>query len=148
MVKPLVRPAEAGDVDDDAKLQVEWAKEDITWGQTPASPQEIARKLGPFFYVALQGSRISGFVYGSEQVSRGIAVIPAGERYLQIDEIYVLPALRNRGLGGRLLKSLLSAARECGIERFRVYSATKEVDRILAFYKRHGFKPWYVEMFV
>lgn len=34
------------------------------------------------------------------------------------------------------------------MERFRVYSATKDVDRILAFYRRHGFKSWYTEMFV
>ena len=147
MAEPLVRLAEARDVDDVARLLVEWANEDITWGQTPTSPQEIDRKLGPFFYVALHNGRITGFVYGSEQRSEDLAVIPHGERYISIEELYVQPGFRNRGLGGRLVESLLSAARDRGIERFRVYSATKEMDRILAFYRRHGFKPWYVEMF-
>ena len=148
MTEPLIRLAEARDVDEVARLQARWAEEDITYGQTPASPQEIAGKLGPFFYVTLQGSRISGFVYGSERVSEGLAVIPEGKRYLEIDELYVQPEFRNRGLGGTLMETLLRAARDRGIERFKVYSAAKEFDRILAFYRRHGFRPWYAEMFL
>ena len=147
MTEPLIRLAEAGDVDEVARLQLEWAEEGITYGQAPASAQEIAGKLGPFFYVALEGSRISGFVYGSERSSEGLAVIPKGERYLEIDELYVRPQSRNTGLGGTLLETLLRAARDRGIERFKVYSAAKEFDRIVAFYRRHGFRPWYVEMF-
>ena len=70
-----------------------------------------------------------------------------GERYIQIEELYVQPGFRNRGLGSQLLRSLLRAARARGAERFKVYSAAKDMDRILAFYRRHGFKSWYVEMF-
>lgn len=146
MTEPLVRLAEERDVDEVAGLQTEWAEEDITWGQAPASSQEIAHKLGPFFYVVIENGRVAGFIYGSEQTSAGLAVIPAGERYVQIDELYVQPGLRNRGLGGLLLKSLLGAAKARGIERFKVYSATKDMDRIVAFYRRHGFKPWYAEL--
>ena len=148
MAEPLIRLAEARDVDEVARLQARWAKEDITYGQTPALPQEIAGKLGPFFYVALSDSRITGFVYGSERVSEGLAVIPEGKRYLEIDELYVQPEFRNRGLGGTLMETLVRAARDRGIERFKVYSAAKEFDRILAFYRRHGFRPWYAEMFL
>ena len=148
MAEPLFRLAEERDIDVVARLQEEWAEEDITWGQTPVSSQEIASKLGPLFYVAVQDSGVVGFIYGSEQRSGGLAVIPEGERYVQIDELYVQQGLRNRGIGGRLLKSLLRAARGRGMERFRAYSATKDVDRILAFYRRHGFKSWYTEMFV
>ena len=148
MAEPLIRLAEARDVDEVARLQAGWAEEDITYGQIPASPQEIADKLGPFFYVALKDGRISGFVYGSERVSEGLAVIPEGERYVEIDELYVRPEFRNGGLGGTLIETLLRAARDHGIERFKVYSAAKEFDRILAFYRSHGFKPWYAEMFV
>ena len=147
MTEPLIRLAEVRDVDEVARIQVEWAKEGITYGQAPASAQEIAGKLGPFFYVALLDGRISGFIYGSERSSKGLAVIPEGERYLEIDELYVQPQSRNTGLGGTLLETLLRAARDRGIERFKVYSAAKEFDRIVAFYRRHGFRPWYVEMF-
>lgn len=147
MTEPLIRLAEAGDVDEVARIQVEWAEEGNTYGQAPTSAQDIAGKLGPFFYVALLDGGISGFIYGSERVSEGLAVIPEGERYLEIDELYVRPQSRNTGVGGALLETLLRAARDRGIERFKVYSAAKEFDRILAFYRRHGFRPWYVEMF-
>ena len=146
MAEPLIRLAEVRDVNEVARLQAEWAEEEITYGQTPASVQEIAGKLGRFFYVALSDGRISGFVYGSERVSEGLAVIPEGERYLEIDELYVCPEFRNGGLGGTLMEALLRAARDRGIERFKVYTASKEFDRILAFYRSHGFKPWYAEM--
>ena len=148
MTEPLIRLAEVRDVNEVTRLQAEWAEENITYGQTPASAQEIAGKLGPFFYVALSDSRISGFVYGTERVSEGLAVIPKGERYLEIDELYVRPEFRNRGLGGTLMEALVRAARDRGIERFKAYSASKEFDRILAFYRRHGFRPWYAEMFL
>jgi hypothetical protein len=31
--------------------------------------------------------------------------------------------------------------------RFVVATVTKDMDKILNFYRRHGFKPWYVQMF-
>lgn len=148
MVETFVRLGETGDVVEAARMMVEWEEEDITHGQTAASERDIADWLGPFFYVAFQDGRLSGFVYGSERVSEGLAVIPKGRRYLQIDELYVRPRLRSTGIGGMLVERLMNAARDRGIERFRVYSAAKEIDRALEFYRSHGFKSWYVEMVV
>ena len=62
--------------------------------------------------------------------------------------MYVKPGLRDQGIGGRLLNRLIEAAQDAGIKRFRVYSATRDVDEILKFYRQHGFKSWYVEMFI
>lgn len=35
-----------------------------------------------------------------------------------------------------------------GIRRFRVHSATMDLDRVLKFYRNHGFKTWCLEMFI
>jgi len=45
------------------------------------------------------------------------------------------------------LDALLEVAKQNGIQRFVVSTVTKDIDRILAFYRNHGFKPWHLELF-
>ena len=80
-------------------------------------------------------------------VSEGLAVIPAQQRYFEVEDIYVRPEFRSRGIGGLLLGDLLRVAKEDGIERLSVYTATKDVDRVLRFYRDHGFESWFVRLF-
>jgi len=54
---------------------------------------------------------------------------------------------RSSGIGGMLLDGLLEAARRNGVERSLVYSATRDLEKVLRFYRRHGFKNWYVRMY-
>ena len=143
-----VRRCELSDVDDVRRMQEEWAGEEITYGETPSSKEDILQRIGQYFFVAAQGEQIVGFIDGSAHVSEGLAVIPEGEQYVRIDDVYVKPGLRDQGIGGRLLNRLIEAAQDAGIKRFRVYSATRDVDEILKFYRQHGFKSWYVEMFI
>ncbi len=68
--------------------------------------------LGPYFWVAEHGAAVVGYAYGRVEVSEGLAVIPAGERYLDIEELYVLSEYRNQGLGSDLVRALLRVAAE------------------------------------
>jgi ribosomal protein S18 acetylase RimI-like enzyme len=76
-----------------------------------------------------------------------MAVIPEGELYVEIDNVYVQPGVRPRHIGGMLLDRLCAVAAHHGIQRFVVSSVSKEMDKMLHFYRRHGFTPWYVQMF-
>jgi ribosomal protein S18 acetylase RimI-like enzyme len=69
------------------------------------------------------------------------------ERYLQVENIYVRPDARSRHTGSRLLDELLEAAGRDGIDRSLVTTVTKDMDRILDFYRGHGFQPWHVKLF-
>lgn len=80
-------------------------------------------------------------------VSDGLAVIPAGERYLEVDEVYVHPDHRSSGIGRRMLEALLQDAEGQGVSRALVYSATKDWSRMVDFYGRLGFKMWSVQLF-
>ena len=73
--------------------------------------------------------------------------MPLGERYFRLDELYVHPDHRERGVGGLLVDRLLAEAQAEGVDRARVYSAAQDWQRIIAFYQRHGFKMWYVELY-
>ncbi|MGP3947900.1 GNAT family N-acetyltransferase [Streptomyces sp. 7N604] len=50
--------------------------------------------------------------------------------------VYVVPGERDRGLGGELIKAVLSWARDLGLERVTVHSS----DRAVPAYSRHGFE--------
>ena len=114
----------------------------------PAKRETLVENIGPHFYVAADGGNVVGFSYGSTRISEGLAIMAKGERYFEIEELYVKPDYRDRGIGGELLDRLVEACKENGVQRFKVYSASKDLDGSTRFYRRHGFESWYVEMFM
>jgi len=52
-----------------------------------------------------------------------------------VQSVYVVPELRNRGLGGALIARVLTEARDRRLERVTVHSA----DRAVPLYLRSGF---------
>jgi ribosomal protein S18 acetylase RimI-like enzyme len=60
--------------------------------------------------------------------------------------VYVAPGFRNRHIGGQLMEELMAVAAHQGIQRFVVSSTSKEMNKILHFYRRYGFTPWYVQL--
>lgn len=98
--------------------------------------------------VAESNRSLVGYINGSVGLSQeGVAVIAAQELYLEIENIYVKPDFRNMQIGGKLMARLLEVAEQNGIQRFLVATDSKDMDKALNFYRRHGFQPWYVRMF-
>ncbi|MEZ4859751.1 MAG: GNAT family N-acetyltransferase [Caldilineaceae bacterium] len=128
-------------------MQEQWVAEGITYGLVAANIVELQRRLNSYTLVAEVDGQIVGFVLATAQVSPGLAVIPAGERYLEIDDLYVIPAMRSTGIGGELLQAVEAAAQQAGIKRFLLYSATKDLAAVMNFYDKHGFRPWAVQMY-
>jgi ribosomal protein S18 acetylase RimI-like enzyme len=56
--------------------------------------------------------------------------------HLRVNELLVLPAVQNRGIGSRLLLREIERARTAGVP-VRLY--TLRLNRALQFYERHGF---------
>jgi ribosomal protein S18 acetylase RimI-like enzyme len=100
-----------------------------------------------YFLVAESDGQIVGYINGSVHVNEKVEVLPKQETYLEIENIYVRPAYRDGHVGGDLIERLLATAERDGIKRFIVSTVTKDMDRILKFYQRYGFKPWFVELF-
>lgn len=127
-------------------LQRQWAAEDNVIGMVAATAEEVRQWLAQCCWVAEADGRIIGFGCGSVQTSEGLAVIPESERYLRLDELYVVPDRRDRGVGGQLVDRVLADAAEQGVIRGRVLSAARDWRRIIDFYRDHGFRMWYVEL--
>ena len=147
MSETIIRRALADDLRAVEQLQRQWETEELTRGFKAADAELLRSHLGAYFLVADQAGRIVGFVCGSAHVSEGNAVFSAGERYLEVDDLYVSPEMREQGIGGRLLDELLAQAGREGIQRFLAYSSSRDTGAILRFYRKHGFETWYVRMF-
>lgn len=143
-----IRQCQENDLDRVAQLEMDWEAENITYGFVASDVGELYTHGFEYFYVAVCDDEIIGFIKGSERVSDGLAVIAKGEKYIEIDDIYVVAEYRNAGIGGELVTRLKTVAKEKGIERFLVFSETKDLDKILKFYNGLMFKPWGVQLFI
>jgi GNAT superfamily N-acetyltransferase len=87
-------------------------------------------------YVAVVDHRVCGMawlVLASRVPAPIVRSRPSGD----IQAVYVIPELRNGGVGGSLLAAVLGEARERGLELVTVHSAPRAV----TFYRRLGFNP-------
>jgi N-acetylglutamate synthase-like GNAT family acetyltransferase len=62
-----------------------------------------------------------------------LAVFEKGERYLEVDEVYVHQEYRSKNIGHLLVDKLLQTSEGNGITRSVVYSATKQWQKIVGF---------------
>lgn len=144
----IIRECQPEDVKAVHALDLEWEAEEVTYGFGPSSPEEIRASLSPYLLVAVVEDEIIGYSSGAVHVSRDLCVFEEGEPHLEIHDLYVREPYRSAGIGSMLVERMKEIASRNGIHRFRVHSATKELDRVLKFYRDHGFKSWCVEMFI
>ena len=144
----IIRECRLEEVEAVHQLDLEWEAEAVTYGFGPCSPEEIRAVLGPYLLVAVIEGEIIGYGSGAVHISRDLCVFDEGERHLEIHDLYVREPYRSAGVGSRLVERMKETANRNGIQRFRVHSATKDLDSVLKFYRNHGFRSWCVEMFI
>jgi GNAT superfamily N-acetyltransferase len=118
-------------------------------GLVATSVGELERHLGGCFFVAAEEEEIVGFVFGVTRVNRGeaSAVFDPGGSYVEIEELYVVPARRSSGVGSLLLGAVVDWANTQGVRYLSAYSATRDFESVVRFYKSCGFETWSVQMF-
>jgi GNAT superfamily N-acetyltransferase len=130
-----IRRAGAGDAANVARLLHDFNSEyeDYTPG-VPALTERLAELLGENeITVLLAGDPPTGFALFRLRPSLWAK---AGDAYLE--ELYVVPAQRRRGLGRALLNAAIDSARETGANHFEL--TTGETDKeARALYESRGF---------
>ncbi len=151
MEQARLRACTPNDIDGVIALERQWEQEDIAYGDfNPMSREAYVAILDRFlayFLVAESDGQLVGYIHASVQRNNPVEVIPAHEPYVAIEDIYVQPGYRDRDIGGALLERIFEVAWQEGIQRFIVGTLSKETDRILKFYRSHGFTPWRIRFF-
>jgi ribosomal protein S18 acetylase RimI-like enzyme len=150
MQQVLIRECTHLDLDSIFHLDHLWDEEGVAYVFTYGTREEFIADFDRFqkyFLVAESNGQIIGYINGSVRVNETVKVLPQLETYLEIENIYVRPEYRDRHVGGDLIERLLAVAEQNGIKRFVVSTVTKDMDRILKFYRHYGFRPWFVELF-
>ena len=149
MTKIVIRECTDEDLTRVLELDKLWNEEDIAYvwyGERYDLVAEFDR-FRRYFVGAESEGRIVGYINGSLRTNETVDVLPKQTTYLEVENIYVRREYRDMRVGGDLLERLLAVAKGHGIERFVVSTVSKDIDRILGFYRSHGFKPWYVALF-
>ncbi|MDP9315934.1 MAG: GNAT family N-acetyltransferase [Chloroflexota bacterium] len=146
-----IRACTANDIDGVIALERQWEQEHIAYGDfnpmSRAAYATILEHFPAYFLVAEKDGQLVGYIHASVQHNNPVAVIPAHEPYVAIEDIYVQPGCRASGIGGALLERVVERARQEGIQRCIVGTLSKDTDSILKFYRSHGFTPWRIQFF-
>ena len=111
-------------------LSQAWVDENISHGMVKNSREDIHEPV----FAALEGDRIVGYAFGHAYFkAKKTDSIPVGSRCFDVDELYVLPAYRSQGIGGRLFAALQAYAKTQG-DFLTLATSTKDYKRVLHFY--------------
>lgn len=128
-----------------ANLQKQWETEAITYGFVADTKDETLNYAKEYFYVALDGETIVGYVIGEAKTNdkdNYMNVFPMNERYLQVNDLYIASAYRSKSIGAELLTMIEEKAKGNGIEHIFLSSATVDAEAVRRFYEKNGFKIW------
>jgi GNAT superfamily N-acetyltransferase len=144
-----VRAAERSDVRVVRSLEERWAREGETIGFQATPCDMLERFLDGCFFVADLDGTVAGFVFGQTKRNQGSvsAVAPDSSAYFEIEDLYVAPEYRSSGAGRLLVDRAVRWAAEHGLRYLVAFSSTREVDKVLKFYRSCGFDSWAVQFF-
>jgi len=127
-------------------FSVEWERENSCWGYRANGPEDIKGKR---IFLAEEEGRLIGCLLGERsEAQNSSSIMQDGTPYFEVDEIYVVPENRGRGVGSALYRFIEEAAQKEGMEYVMLTTATKDFRRILHFYiDEMGMEFWSARLF-
>ncbi len=140
-----IRPATPEDLPALLALSREWAEEGITYGYTPTGEEAFA---GYRCWASEMDGEVVGYAAGTvETAQRSTEIQQTGDHYFELEELYVRPDCRDKGIGHLLLERVEREARQEGLAQLMLNAANKSHDPLLRFYLREDMKPHSFRMF-
>lgn len=95
-------------------------------------------------HVAEADGQLVGYAYGKETESRwSIGACQKGERYYDLEMLYVAPSHRGMGIGRALYETELARARSLNVSQMRLNAVNRDWKRLLHLYiDELGFNFW------
>ena len=127
-----------------------WAEEGCTIGYVALveGDKHLQSWLdGGYFLVGKHEGVVIAYAAGVVKVGKYSIFKPEGERYLHVHEVFVHADHREKGVGDRLVATLLSRSESEGINRSMVGSNNVDWMRTVRFYERHGYGMFSIQMY-
>lgn len=128
-----------------ANLQKQWENEAITYVFVADTEDEILNYDKENFYAALDGEAVVGYVTGEAKANdknNYMNVFLLNTKYLQVNDLYIVPAYRSKSIGAELLTMVEEKAKISGIKHIFLSSSTIDTEAVRRFYEKNGFKIW------
>ena len=127
------------------RLSAVWEKEDSCHGYRKNEKADIE---GNRIFTAKDKDTVIGYLFGHREVSeKASSVMPVGTPYFEVEELYVQPEYRSRGIGRMLFSGAEEAVRNDS-DYIMLSTATKNWKAILHFYLDElGMEFWNARLF-
>ena len=113
------------------RLSVDWEKENSCHGYRKNEKSDIE---GNRIFLAILGDTVTGYLFGhAEKSVKATSIMPDGTPCFEIEEIYIRPEYRNRGIG-RQLFSFVERTVSGEVDYLTLSTATRNWKAILHFY--------------
>lgn len=123
----------------------DWEKENSCHGYRKNNLNDFEGKR---VFLAVEGTDIYGYLFGHNEIAeKDTSIYKSGAKCFEIDELYVIPQFRNRGIGKKLFQY---AEKEVAsnVDIIKLNTATKNFKAILHFYiDELGMEFWSATLF-
>lgn len=140
-----IREATRIDMPKIVELAKHWESENITYGYIACSTETMDEFQ---VWVATSKDSVIGFLFGKRKISEGLCLIPIDSMYFEIEDFYLLPEFRDKGVGRMFYLHVEKQLINEGIKYILLSTATKDYTKIIKFYTEIvGFTVWSTTLF-
>ena len=113
------------------ELSLMWEKEDSCYGYRANTEDDLRDR----YILAAYDDELIAYIFGKEEIQdKQTSVIDKNMHYFEIEELYVHPSYRSRGIGKQLMESLEKELKKKGLDLMVLSTATKNWKAIMHFY--------------
>lgn len=140
-----IRPGRAEDLTEFLALSAQWAAEEITYGYS-ANDAEAFQEYRT--WAAELDGRVIGYAAGQmETAKQDSSIQKAGDRWFELEELYVAPQHRSGGIGRSLLRQVEEELRDEGVGRLMLTAANRDSQKLLRFYLEDDMRGYSFRLF-
>lgn len=127
------------------QMSADWAAENSCRGYYANDESDLK---GNRFFLALDNDAPVGYLFGKLcHAQKTSTVMPEGTPYFEVEEIYIVPAMRSKGIGGELFRFAENAVRS-EADFVLLSTATRNWRAIFHFYiDELGMEFWNARLF-